>query len=97
MPGLYNTMLRKKEVFKPLEGMRVKMLTCGPSIYQRPHIGNYRTFLYEDVLHRYLEYSGHEVERVLNFTDVEDKTIDETKKTSDGISYLKRNDKKRKG
>jgi len=80
MLQLYNTMSRKKEVFKPLEDMKVKMFTCGPSIYQRPHLGNYRTFLYEDVLQRYLEYLGYEVERALNFTDVEDKAIAEAKK-----------------
>lgn len=80
MLKLYNTMSRKKEVFKPLEEKKVKMFTCGPSIYQRPHIGNFRSFLYEDVLHRYLEYLGYDVERVLNFTDVEDKAIAEAKK-----------------
>lgn len=77
---LYNTMSRKKEVFNALKGKKVKMFTCGPSIYQRPHIGNYRTFLYEDVLQRYLEYLGYEVVRVLNFTDVEDKAIADAKK-----------------
>jgi cysteinyl-tRNA synthetase len=78
--NLSNTMSREKEVFRSLEGGKVKIFTCGPSIYQRPHIGNYRTFLYEDVLHRYLEYMGYEVIRVLNFTDVEDKAIAEAKK-----------------
>ncbi|NIN51976.1 MAG: class I tRNA ligase family protein [Nitrososphaeria archaeon] len=73
-------MSRKKEVFKPLKGKNVKMFTCGPSIYQRSHIGNYRTFLYEDILHRYLIYLGYEVERVLNFTDIEDKAIAEAEK-----------------
>ncbi|MDH5795647.1 MAG: cysteine--tRNA ligase [Candidatus Bathyarchaeota archaeon] len=85
---LYNTMSRKKEPFKPLRGKKVKMFTCGPSIYQRPHIGNYRTFLYEDVLHRYLEYLDHEVERVLNFTDVEDKAIAEAKKEGTTLKDL---------
>jgi len=56
------------------------MYTCGPSIYQLPHIGNYRTFLYEDILHRYLEYLGFKVERALNITDVEDKAITEAEK-----------------
>lgn len=51
------------------------MFTCGPSTYRRPHIGNYRTFLYEDILVRYLRYLGYDVDRVINFTDVEDKTI----------------------
>jgi cysteinyl-tRNA synthetase len=78
MLKLYNTMARKEEVFKPRGGDReVKIFTCGPSIYRRPHIGNYRTFLYEDILVRYLEFIGYEVDRVINFTDVEDKMITE--------------------
>jgi cysteinyl-tRNA synthetase len=56
------------------------MFSCGPSIYQRPHIGNYRTFLFEDILQRYLEYMGYKVIRALNFTDVEDKSILEAMK-----------------
>ena len=52
--NLYNTLTRKIETFKPMQGMQVKMYTCGPSTYQRPHIGNYRTFLFEDILQRYL-------------------------------------------
>lgn len=81
-------MKRKKEVFKPLSPKNVKIFTCGPSIYQRPHIGNYRTFLYEDVLQRYLEYLGYKVDRVLNFTDVEDKAIDEAKKQNTTLEEL---------
>jgi cysteinyl-tRNA synthetase len=77
MLELYNTMSRTKEVFRPLEGKRVKMFTCGPSIYRRPHVGNYRSFLWEDVLQRYLEYLGYKVQRVINLTDVEDKAIEE--------------------
>lgn len=53
------------------------MISCGPSIYQLPHIGNYRTFLFEDILQRYLEYLGYRVERVLTITDVEDKALAE--------------------
>jgi cysteinyl-tRNA synthetase len=56
------------------------MYTCGPSIYLLPHIGNYRTFMFEDMLQRYLEYSGYEVTRLLTLTDIEDKAIDEAKK-----------------
>ena len=77
---LYNSLTKKLEVFQPLENKKVKMYTCGPSIYRLPHIGNYRTFLFEDVLHRYLEYLGYNVERVLNITDVEDKAIAEAEK-----------------
>jgi len=74
---LYNSMNRSKEEFRPREGHRVKVFTCGPSIYRRPHLGNYRTFLYEDLLVKYLIYLGYEVRRVINFTDVEDKTLEE--------------------
>ena len=77
---LTNTLTRKKEAFEPKENKKVKLFTCGPSIYRRLHIGNYRTFLYEDVLHRYLEYLGYQVERIINFTDVEDKAIAEAYK-----------------
>lgn len=78
MLRLYNTMSREQEVFTPRrEGRVVQMFSCGPSIYRRPHLGNYRSFVWEDVLQRYLEYSGFTVERVLNFTDVEDKAIEE--------------------
>jgi cysteinyl-tRNA synthetase len=75
MLRIYNTMNRRKEPFRPRIPGVVKFFTCGPSTYQRPHLGNYRTFLYEDVLTRYLEYRGCRVERVLPFTDVEDKAI----------------------
>jgi cysteinyl-tRNA synthetase len=72
---LYNTMSRRQEAFVPRTARTVKIFTCGPSIYGRPHLGNYRTFIYEDLLHRYLEYRGFKVERLINFTDVEDKSI----------------------
>jgi cysteinyl-tRNA synthetase len=77
MLRLHNTMSRSKEIFQPLKEGEVKIFTCGPSTYRRPHIGNYRTFLYEDILVRYLEYLGYEVKRVINFTDVEDKMLEE--------------------
>ena len=67
-------------MFRSLEDGVVKIFTCGPSVYRRAHIGNYRTFLYEDVLHRYLEYLGYRVRRIMNFTDVEDKAIGEARK-----------------
>lgn len=73
---LTNTMSRKKELFRPRQD-GVKMFTCGPSVYRKPHVGNYRTFLFEDVLQRYLEYLGFCVDRVINFTDVEDKSLAE--------------------
>ncbi len=89
--SLHNTMTRRKEIFTPRQkGRAVKMFTCGPSIYAWPHIGNYRTFLFEDVLHRYLEYSGYEVDRLMNFTDVEDKSIREAAKNGIGLDDLTR-------
>lgn len=72
---LYNTLTNKQESFQPREPGSVKLFTCGPSVYRGQHLGNYRTYLYEDVLHKYLRYLGFEVERVINFTDVEDKAI----------------------
>jgi cysteinyl-tRNA synthetase len=80
MLELYNSMSRRREPFRPREDNRVKIFTCGPSTYRRPHVGNYRTFLYEDILVRYLEYLGFEVQRVINFTDIEDKMLAEAVK-----------------
>ncbi|OHD74346.1 MAG: hypothetical protein A2V99_05950 [Spirochaetes bacterium RBG_16_67_19] len=77
MLKLYNSMSRAEEAFRPRIKGRVKIFTCGPSTYRRPHVGNYRTFLYEDILVRYLGFSGFEVQRVINFTDVEDKMLEE--------------------
>jgi cysteinyl-tRNA synthetase len=78
--SVFNTLTGKKEPFKPADDMKVKMYTCGPSTYQRAHIGNYRTFLYEDVFQRYLEYLGYRVTRLITLTDVEDKAIAEARK-----------------
>jgi cysteinyl-tRNA synthetase len=86
--SLYNSLTRKKEPFMPIEDMKVKMYTCGPSTYQSAHIGNYRTFLYEDVLQRYLEYLGYKVTRLITLTDVEDKAIMEAKKEHLSVEEL---------
>jgi len=85
---LYNSLTRKLEDFKPNHDKKVKMVTCGPSIYQMPHIGNYRTFVFEDILNRYLEYLGYNVERVLTITDVEDKALAEAKKQNMPLKEL---------
>jgi cysteinyl-tRNA synthetase len=92
MLKLFNTMSRTEEDFKPREANKeVKIFTCGPSIYRRPHIGNYRTFLYEDILLRYLEYLGYEVKRIINFTDVEDKTIVEAENQNKSLEEITEN------
>jgi cysteinyl-tRNA synthetase len=77
---LYNTLTQKIEPFQPQNDRHVKMYSCGPSTYQPAHIGNYRTFLYEDVAQRYLEYLGYSVTRAMTLTDVEDKAVAEAKK-----------------
>jgi len=86
---LKNTLTDRKEIFKPREkDGPVKIFTCGPSIYSWPHIGNYRTFLFEDVLQRYLEYLGYPVQRLINFTDVEDKAVDEARRRGVSLEEL---------
>jgi cysteinyl-tRNA synthetase len=72
---LFNTLSREKETFIPLVPGEVKMYSCGPTVYNRPHIGNLRTFLWSDLLRRYLEWRGLRVKQVMNITDVEDKII----------------------
>lgn len=74
MLRIYNSLSRKKEIFKPNSGRNVKLYTCGPTVYSRPHLGNYRTYLWEDMLRRYLLYLGYRVKHVMNITDF-DKTI----------------------
>jgi cysteinyl-tRNA synthetase len=71
----YNTLKRKKEVFIPLEKDVVKMYTCGPTVYNHAHIGNFRAYIFEDQLKRYLKYKGFNVTQVMNLTDVDDKII----------------------
>jgi cysteinyl-tRNA synthetase len=68
-------MSRRKEEFKTIEDGNVRMYTCGPTIYDYSHIGNYRTFLFEDLLRRYFKYKGYRVTHVMNITDIDDKTI----------------------
>jgi cysteinyl-tRNA synthetase len=75
MLSLYNTLTRKKDEFTVPEGEPVKIYSCGPTVYNFAHIGNLRTFLFNDVLARYLRYKGYETHQVMNITDVDDKTI----------------------
>lgn len=75
MITLYNTLTRKKEPFVPIEEGKVKMYVCGPTVYNYIHIGNARPAISFDVVRRYLEYKGYDVNYVSNFTDVDDKLI----------------------
>jgi cysteinyl-tRNA synthetase len=71
----YNTLSRKMEPFEPLEAGKVRIYTCGPTVYDRAHIGNFRTFAFEDLLRRFLRWKDFDVVQVMNLTDVDDKTI----------------------
>ena len=72
---IYNTLTRKKERFEPLNPPLVRMYCCGPTVYDYAHIGNYRTFVFSDLLRRSLLLQGFEVEEAMNITDVDDRTI----------------------
>ena len=87
MLKLFNTLTRQKEIFQP-EGEVVGIYTCGPSVYQNAHIGNFRTFVFEDVLVRYLKFKGYKVKRVMNLTDIEDKAIDSARKEGKTLTEL---------
>lgn len=72
---LYNTLTKKKEVFEPIYTGQVSMYVCGPTVYDRAHIGNLRTYIFEDVLRRALKVAGFTVNEVMNITDIDDKMI----------------------
>jgi len=72
---LYNTLTRKVESFSPADGETVRIYTCGPTVYRPAHLGNFRTFLFEDLLRRAIELRGWKVKQVMNLTDVDDKII----------------------
>ncbi|MBI2134236.1 cysteine--tRNA ligase [Candidatus Woesearchaeota archaeon] len=77
---LYNTLTRKKELFKPIKEKTVSLYTCGPTVYNFAHLGNFRAYIFGDILKRYLEYKGYKVKHVMNLTDVDDKTISNSQK-----------------
>jgi len=75
MLRFFNTLSGKQEEFKPLVDNSVRMYACGPTVYDYAHIGNFRTFVFVDLLRRYLKYKGYNVIHVMNITDVDDRTI----------------------
>ena len=77
---LFNTLGSESQELELREPGKVRMYTCGPTVHDRAHIGNFRTFLFEDILHRYLKYKGFQVEQIMNITDVDDKTILKSRK-----------------
>lgn len=85
MLELYNTLTRKQEAFRPLKGRKVGLYSCGPTAYNYPHIGNYRAYVFVDLLKRYLLYKGYKVKHIMNITDVDDKTIRNSQKEGIGL------------
>src|SRR5699024_12509198 len=83
---VYNTLTRKKEVFEPLEEGKVNMYVCGPTVYNYIHVGNARPAIVFDMVRRYFEYKGYQVNYVLNFTDVDDKIINAANELGDHVS-----------
>ncbi len=77
---LYNTLTRKKEVFKPIHRGKVGMYVCGPTIYNYVHIGNLRAYVFADIFRKYLKFKRHNIKEVMNLTDVDDKTIRDSQK-----------------
>src|SRR3989304_1953862 len=89
---LFNTLTRREEDFVPADGLTVRMYTCGLTVYARGHIGNFRTFVALDVLRRALRHQeGWTVRQVMNFTDVDDRTILESQKA--GVSLREYTDR----
>jgi cysteinyl-tRNA synthetase len=85
---LYNSLGRKVSVFKPIREDEVRMYTCGPTVWNYAHIGNFRTFVSEDILRRYLVFKGYKVRQAKNLTDVEDRIIEGMKKTGKSLAEL---------
>src|SRR5271165_7087193 len=80
---LFNTLTRSIQEFKPLDpaGKKVGMYCCGPTVYDFAHIGNWRTFIFGDLVRRYLEFKGYATTQVMNITDVDDKIIKRVRET----------------
>ncbi len=78
--NLYNTLTRKKEEFKEIKKGYVNMYSCGPTVYNFAHIGNFRANIFADLIRRYIKYKGYKLKHVMNITDIDDKTIRDSKK-----------------
>ncbi|MDR3519330.1 MAG: cysteine--tRNA ligase [Candidatus Pacebacteria bacterium] len=76
----YNTLSREKEIFVPINPPNVGFYSCGPTVYNYPHIGNYRAYIFADTLKRVLQYEGYKVNHIMNITDIDDKTIRDSQK-----------------
>ena len=79
--SVFNTLTHRKETFSPIHPPRVGLYTCGPTVYDFAHLGNFRSYVAEDLIRRYLAYSGFQVHHVMNITDIDDKTIRKAQET----------------
>src|SRR5947207_12108062 len=84
MLKFFNSLSRQIEEFQPLEEGKVRMYICGPTVWNFAHIGNFRTFIFGDILRRHLKFKGYELTHVMNLTDIDDRIINEA--TARGIS-----------
>ena len=84
----HNTLSRKKEVFESIETGKVGLYTCGPTIYNHAHIGNFRAYMFEDLLSRYLSFRGYAVKHIMNLTDVEDKLIRTCRESGESLQVV---------
>jgi cysteinyl-tRNA synthetase len=84
----HNSLTRTKEEFEPMEPGKAGLYTCGPTIYNYAHIGNFRAYMFEDLLRRYLEYRGYAVTHIMNLTDVEDKLIRTARETGEPLQAI---------
>jgi len=85
---LYNSLSSKKEVFKSISDKKVKTYGCGPTVYNDPHIGNFRTFVFYDLLNRVLQLNGYETETAVNITDIDDKIIDRVNQENTSLKEI---------
>src|SRR5215813_2791247 len=87
---IWNTLSRTLEAFVPLDpsGKRVGLYCCGPTVYDFAHIGNWRTFVFGDLVRRYLEFKGYDVYHVMNVTDIDDKIIKRVRDTGNSLAEV---------
>ena len=85
---LYNSLSSKKEIFKPISEKKVKTYSCGPTVYNDPHIGNFRTFVFYDLLNRVLQLNGYKTETAVNITDIDDKIIDKVNQENASLKEI---------
>ena len=86
----FNTLTLEKEDFIPFNKEEVLMYSCGPTVYDYPHIGNYRAYIFADILKRVLIYEGYKVKHIMNLTDVDDKTILNSQKEGKSLKRIYR-------